>query len=51
MKQRSFSEARRQHYCQEHAAIVAALMQRDPDRARAAMQAHLRTVAANILGR
>ncbi len=51
MKQRSFSEPRRQHYCQEHAAIVAALMQRDPDRARAAMQAHLRTVAANILGR
>jgi len=51
MKQRSFSEARRQRYCEEHAAIVAALMQRDPERARATMQAHLRTVAANILGR
>jgi DNA-binding FadR family transcriptional regulator len=51
MKQRSFTEARRQRYCEEHAAIVAALLRHDPDNARAAMQTHLRTVATNIIGR
>ena len=51
MKKRSFSEERRQIYCREHAAILDALMQRDPDTARAAMQAHLVTVQRNLLGR
>jgi DNA-binding FadR family transcriptional regulator len=51
MKKRSFSEERRQRYCGEHAAIVEALMQRNPDGARAAMLAHLQTVEKNLLGR
>jgi DNA-binding FadR family transcriptional regulator len=35
----------------EHAAIVAALMQRDPEGARQAMHTHLMTVQKNLLGR
>ena len=50
MKRRSFSEERRQIYCAEHEAILDALFQRDPIAARAAMLAHLRTVAKNLLG-
>lgn len=51
MKRRSFTAARREHYCEEHAALVAALRRRDPDAARAAMLTHLKTVEANMLGR
>lgn len=51
MKKRSFSEERRQIYCREHEAILNALISRDPDAARAAMQAHLVTVEKNLLGR
>ncbi|MDQ0470368.1 FadR/GntR family transcriptional regulator [Labrys wisconsinensis] len=51
MKKRSFSEERRTIYCREHALVVEAVRARDPEAARAAMQAHLRTVAANMLGR
>jgi DNA-binding FadR family transcriptional regulator len=51
MKKRSFTEERRQLYCREHDAIVAALRARDPEAARRAMLAHLRTVEANLLGR
>jgi len=51
MKKRSFSEERRQRYCMEHAAIVDALMQRDPEAARMAMLTHLLTVEKNLLGR
>ena len=51
MKKRSFSDQRRQKYCGEHEAIMASLLRRDPDEARAAMFAHLKTVEANILGR
>lgn len=51
MKRRSFSEQRRQHYCTEHAAIVAALQARDPDQARSAMMSHLHSVRVNLLGR
>jgi DNA-binding FadR family transcriptional regulator len=51
MKRRSFSEERRQRYCAEHGAVMAALRQRDPDGARTAMQAHLKTVETNVLGR
>lgn len=51
MKRRSFSEERRHLYCDEHQAIVDALVARDPDRARSAMAAHLRTVERNLLGR
>jgi DNA-binding FadR family transcriptional regulator len=51
MKKRSFSEERRQVYCKEHASILNALMQRDPEAARAAMYAHLITVERNLLGR
>ena len=50
MKKRSFSEERRKTYCAEHQAILVALFQRDPTAAKAAMLAHLRTVANNLLG-
>jgi DNA-binding FadR family transcriptional regulator len=51
IKKRSFSEERRQTYCREHQAILDALLGRDPEGAREAMRAHLRTVARNLLGR
>jgi DNA-binding FadR family transcriptional regulator len=51
MKMRSFSEERRLRYAGEHQAVVDALQRRDPDGAREAMAAHLRTVRANMLGR
>jgi DNA-binding FadR family transcriptional regulator len=51
MKQRSFSPERRERYCVEHQAVVDALMRRDSEAARAAMQSHLKTVEANMLGR
>ncbi len=51
MKKRSFSEPRRQLYCTEHAALVDALLRRDPDGAERAMMAHLQTVRVNLLGR
>jgi DNA-binding FadR family transcriptional regulator len=51
MKKRSFSDERRQKYCAEHEAIMASMLRRDPDGARTAMLAHLRTVATNMLGR
>ena len=51
MKKRSFSETRRRIYCEEHGAVLAALLSRDPDGARKAMLAHLRTVERNMLGR
>lgn len=51
MKSRSFAEPRRQQYCAEHATILDALNARHPERAAAAMRAHLVTVEANLLGR
>ena len=51
MKKRSFSEERRQIYCEEHAAIVDALFARDPDAARETMRKHLQTVERNLLRR
>jgi DNA-binding FadR family transcriptional regulator len=51
MKRRSYSEARRQHYCGEHQALVDALRRRDPEGARNAMRVHLLSVEANLLGR
>ena len=51
MKKRSFSEERRQTYCAEHEQILDRLLRRDPEGARAAMLAHLQTVARNLLGR
>jgi DNA-binding FadR family transcriptional regulator len=50
IKRRSFSPARRQVYCQEHAAIVEALMRRDAEAASNAMRAHLDTVGRNLFG-
>jgi DNA-binding FadR family transcriptional regulator len=50
IKRRSFSPARRQAYCQEHAAIVEALMRRDAEAASTAMRAHLDTVGRNLFG-
>jgi DNA-binding FadR family transcriptional regulator len=49
IKQRSFSPERRAEYCDEHAAIVQALMRRDPDAAERAMLVHLDTVGRNLL--
>ncbi len=51
MKKRSFSEERRQTYCHQHEDIVAAILRRDPEAARAATLAHLKTVETNMLGR
>ena len=50
MKRRSFSEERRQCYCNEHQAVMDALSGRDPHGAREAMLAHLRTVGKNLFG-
>jgi DNA-binding FadR family transcriptional regulator len=50
IKRRSFSPVRRQAYCQEHAAIVEALMRRDAEAASNAMRAHLDTVGRNLFG-
>jgi DNA-binding FadR family transcriptional regulator len=51
MKQRSFSEERRRHYCAEHLEILSALQARDPERSRNSMLAHLHSVRSNLLGR
>jgi DNA-binding FadR family transcriptional regulator len=48
IKRRSFSPERRNIYCQEHAAIVAALLRRDAEAAAIAMRAHLETVSRNL---
>lgn len=48
IKRRSFTAERRLAYCAEHAAIVAALRQRDAEAAEAAMRVHLDTVARNL---
>ena len=51
MKRRAFSEDRRRHYCQEHQALIDALGRRDPEGARSAMLAHLRSVESNLFER
>ena len=48
IKRRSFSPQRRQIYCDEHKAIVAALMRRDAEAAASTMRAHLDTVSRNL---
>jgi DNA-binding FadR family transcriptional regulator len=45
MKRRAFTEERRQRYCAQHSEIVDAILRRDPEGARAATLAHLKTVA------
>jgi DNA-binding GntR family transcriptional regulator len=49
IKRRSFSPERRVGYCDEHAAIVHALLRRDPEAAEKAMLAHLDSVGRNLL--
>ena len=48
IKRRSFSPERRARYCEEHAAIVTALLRRDAGGASQAMTAHLQTVEFNL---
>lgn len=48
IKRRSFSPQRRQVYCEEHKAIVDALMRRDAEAAANAMRTHLDTVSRNL---
>jgi DNA-binding FadR family transcriptional regulator len=48
IKRRSFSPQRRARYCDEHEAIVAALLRRDANAASQAMLAHLKTVEINL---
>ena len=48
IKRRSFSPQRRQTYCEEHKAIVDALMRRDAEAAASAMRTHLDTVSRNL---
>ena len=50
IKLRSFSPERRRAYCDEHQAIVSALMRRDAEAAAAAMRSHLDTVSRNLFG-
>ena len=50
LKRRSATPARRIEYQQEHRALVAALKDRDAERARALCLAHLQHVRANMLG-
>jgi DNA-binding FadR family transcriptional regulator len=49
IKRRSFSPERRAEYCNEHAAIVQALLRRDSEAAEKAMLAHLDSVRRNLL--
>lgn len=51
LKRRADSRERRQQYQEEHRALVAALQARDSAGAVRAMQAHLRQVERNLLGR
>ena len=48
IKRRSFSPERRLVYCEEHKAIVDALMRRDAEAAAVAMRTHLDTVSRNL---
>jgi len=48
IKRRSFSPQRRQTYCDEHKAIVEALLRRDAEAAANAMRTHLDTVSRNL---
>lgn len=50
LKRRSATPERRREYQAEHRELVAALKQRDVERARAACLAHLRHVRTNMLG-
>jgi DNA-binding FadR family transcriptional regulator len=50
LKRRSATPERRLQYQQQHRALVAALKDRDAERARAACRAHLLQVRANMLG-
>jgi GntR family uxuAB operon transcriptional repressor len=50
LKRRGDSRLRRAEYQRDHWALVAALKDRDAERATEAMQAHLRRVEANLLG-
>jgi DNA-binding FadR family transcriptional regulator len=48
IKRRSFSPQRRQIYCEEHKAVVDALMRRDAEAAANAMRTHLDSVSRNL---
>jgi DNA-binding FadR family transcriptional regulator len=49
IKRRSFTPGRRADYCDEHAAIVRALLHRDAEAAENAMLVHLDSVGRNLL--
>ncbi|HXT05460.1 MAG TPA: FCD domain-containing protein [Roseiarcus sp.] len=48
IKRRSFSPQRRQTYCEEHKAIVEALLRRDAEAAASAMRTHIDSVSRNL---
>jgi DNA-binding FadR family transcriptional regulator len=50
IKRRTFSEARRLAYCDDHQLIVVALKARNPEEASKAMRAHLAAVSHNLFG-
>ncbi|MET9085879.1 FCD domain-containing protein [Streptomyces sp. NPDC004237] len=51
LKKRSYSPDLQRQYCEEHAAIVRAIEERDPDKARQCMRAHLQHVSRELFGR
>ncbi len=50
LKRRTFSEARRQAYCDDHAAILERLVARDAEGASSEMRRHLASVSRNLFG-
>ena len=50
LKRRTSTPGRRRNYHEQHSRIVAALTDRDPAEAEAAMREHLRDVSGNLLG-
>lgn len=51
LKRKTFSENRRLDYCAQHAAILAALQNRDADGAAATMRGHMEAIHTNLFGR
>ncbi|MGP3775383.1 FadR/GntR family transcriptional regulator [Streptomyces sp. SDT5-1] len=51
LKKRTYSPELQRQYCEEHASIVEAIEDRDPEKARECMRAHLQHVSRELFGR